>query len=252
MSGVKEKIDARLKEGPVHITLVDPDKQGPKEAARIAREAERGGTHLFLIGGTTGVDNEKLGSTIRSIKNGTDTPLVIFPTTHAVLSRWADAVFYISLMNSNNVDFVVREAAKASLKLCEMELEVLPVGYLVFAPGMTVGRVGDVDLIERDDMQTAMGYAKSAELFGMSYCYMEGGSGVEEPIPYDMISAVGSILDIPIIIGGGIRDPDTASGLVNAGADMIVTGNMMEQSGDLAKAVREMILKMEEGWRSRR
>lgn len=251
MSYVQERIEARLRIGPVHMTLIDPDKQGPEEAARMAGQADLGGTHFLLVGGTTGVDNHKLDTTIEAARKASDTPLIIFPTTHTVLSSQADAVFFMSLLNSNDVGFVVREAVKASLKICEMELEVLPVGYLVFAPGMTVGRVGSVDLIERDDLQTAREYAKSIELFGMKYCYLEGGSGVKDPIPEEMISAVRSIINIPLIIGGGIRDPETASSLVRAGADIIVTGNMVESNGNLSTAVKEMIKAMEQGWKER-
>lgn len=251
VSYVQDFIDTRLKHGPVHVTLIDPDKQLPDQASKLALEADKGGTHIFLVGGTTGVDQQKLDTTIGVVREVTNKPIIIFPTTHTVLSCDADAVFYMSLMNSSNVDFVVREAVKASLRICELELEPMSVGYLVFSPGMTVGKVGNVDLIERDDVRSAMEYAKSIELFGMKFCYLEGGSGVKDPIPTTMIESVRSVIKIPLILGGGVKDPETARSMVRAGADIIVTGNMVEQVGDLAGSVEDLISSMEKGWKER-
>ncbi|MFW3145782.1 MAG: geranylgeranylglyceryl/heptaprenylglyceryl phosphate synthase [Thermoplasmatota archaeon] len=251
MSGVRDLISKRLERGPVHVTLIDPDKQGPERSASLASHAQEGGTDILLIGGTTGVNDEKLGTTISAVKAETSLPIIIFPTSHQVLSPDADAVFYMSLMNSRNLDYVIREAARGSLRIAEMGLEAIPVGYIVVEPGMTVGEVGDVDLIPRSDTRTAMEYAKAAELFGMDFCYLEGGSGVSEPIPYEMIRSVRSILSIPIILGGGINSPQRAFEAVKAGADVIVTGTFIEREKDLRSAVSSMTEAMGRAWKER-
>ncbi len=175
---VKDHIHALLGEGPVHATLIDPDRQSPKEAAEIASSAELGGTNLLLVGGTTGVDRSKMQSTIRSIKTVVRTPIVIFPAALESISDDADAILYISLMNSRNHEFVMRSAAMGSVEIQDSGIEPISTGYVVIDPGMLVGKIGDVDLIMRGDINSAVRYAVSAEMFGFCLFYLEGGSGV--------------------------------------------------------------------------
>lgn len=251
MSFVKEMISRRLDESPVHVTLIDPDRQSPNKASKMAVQAETGGTDILLIGGTTGVDAGKLGSTLCAVREVSNLPVVIFPASSGSISCDADAIFFMSLLNSRDVRFVIREAAKASLELARSGLEIIPVGYLVFEPGMVVGKIGDVDLIARDDIRTAQEYAKAAELFGMDYCYLEGGSGVNEPIPSKIVSAVRDVVDVPIILGGGISHPEKAREAVRAGADVVVTGTMVEKEPNIAEAVKCTIEGMVRGWKER-
>ncbi|MBN1389500.1 MAG: geranylgeranylglyceryl/heptaprenylglyceryl phosphate synthase [Candidatus Thermoplasmatota archaeon] len=252
MNRVQEYIHGRLEEGPLHVTLIDPDRQDPERSALMVREAEKGGTHIILVGGTMGVDHPKLEDTLKAVSVATELPVIIFPASADVISGNADAILYISLMNSRNVNYVIREAARASVRIEELKIEPLSVGYIVVSPGALVGKVGDVDLIPRDDPSIAVEYALAAQMFGMDFVYLEGGSGVDEPIPGDIIQAVRSAVDIPVIVGGGIRTPGSARSTVLHGADMIVTGTLVESNADTTSSLREMIASMEEGWRERK
>jgi phosphoglycerol geranylgeranyltransferase len=82
-----------------------------------------------------------------------------------------------------------------------------------------------------------------AQYFGMQCVYLEAGSGAEKPIPDGMIRAVKEQLDIPVIVGGGIRDAKTARQKADAGADAIVTGTIGEQNHAL---VRDIIAAIKE------
>lgn len=240
-----------LSEGPVHVTLIDPDKQDPEKAAEIVKGAQEGNSDIILVGGTTGVDGRKQGETLDAVREATDLPVVIFPTSADVLSNNADAVFYMSLLNSGNIRYVVGECVRSSLKLSKMDLEVIPVGYLVFEPGMLVGKVGEVELIGRKDLELGRSYAKAVELLGMDLCYLEGGSGVQTPIPEKMISAIRSVIEIPLIVGGGINTPERAASAVKAGADILVTGTMVENSEDVPQSISKMVASMTEAWKER-
>jgi phosphoglycerol geranylgeranyltransferase len=240
-----------LSKGPVHVTLLDPDKQVPERAAVMAMDAQKGGSDVILVGGTTGVDRKKQEETLEAVRNAIDLPVVIFPTSADILSSNADAIFYMSLLNSRNLRYVVGEIVRSSMELSEMDIEVIPVGYLVFQPGMLVGKVGEVDLIGREDHHLGKSYAKAVELLGMELCYLEGGSGVESPIPDGMISAIRSSIDIPLIVGGGINSPERAASAVSAGADILVTGTMVEGSGDIPSSVSDMVGAMKDAWRER-
>ncbi len=248
MTGVLEFIQKRLRKGPIHVTLIDPDKQSPVKAAEMVVKAESGGTHMILVGGTIGVDHPKLEGTLKAVKRVTKLPIIIFPSTADVLSEHADAILFMSLMNSRNVRYVMREAVSASFRIERLGLEPLSVGYIVVSPGALVGEVGDVDLVDRDDPEPALEYARAAQIFGMNFVYLEGGSGIDEPIPMNFIQKIRTVIDVPLIVGGGIKSPGSARRAVMSGADIIVTGTMVETEEDATYAIKELVTAMEEGW----
>jgi len=112
-----------------------------------------------------------------------------------------------------------------------MGLEPIPLGYLVIAPGMRVGEVGEADVVGREDVAGATGYALAAELLGMRYVYLEAGSGAPSPVPAPIVEGVRSQLTIPLIVGGGIRTGPDAATLLAAGASALVTGTVTEEEG---------------------
>jgi phosphoglycerol geranylgeranyltransferase len=251
MAGVYARILEGLERGPIHVTLIDPEKQGPRIASTMASDAQEGGTDLLLVGGTTGVDGESMDRTIEAIRERTDLPVVIFPASSVSLSPRADAILFMSLMNSRSVRYVNGEAVMGSFMVRQMDLETIPTGYVVVEPGMTVGEVGDVSLISRRDCRSASCYGLAAQYFGMRLFYMEGGSGVMDPIPDEMIKEVSSTIDIPLVVGGGISSPGRAEAAVKAGADIIVTGTLVEREGDIRSSVNELKKAMLRGWRDR-
>jgi phosphoglycerol geranylgeranyltransferase len=252
LTGVYGLIIEGLEHGPLHVTLIDPDRQSPEKAAIMAADACRGGTDILLVGGTTGVDADGMDRTIAAIRERSDLPVVIFPASSHSLSPRADGVLFMSLMNSRSVKYVNGEAVMGSFMIRQMGLEPIPTGYIVVDPGMTVGEVGDVSLVSRNDCKSASCYALAAQYFGMKLFYMEGGSGVKDPIPDEMIEEVRSVIDIPLVVGGGISSPKRAEAAVQAGADIIVTGTLVEKERDIASSVRELKMAMTRGWRDRK
>lgn len=156
-------------------------------------------------------------------------PTIIFPEGPASLSPDADAIYFMSLLNSRNLDLVIRAQARAALAVRAMRIEPIALGYLVVAPGMRVGEVGQVDAVARDDLASAQGYALAGEFLGMQMIYLEAGSGAPQPVPEEMIRAVRSVLSVPLIVGGGIRTGADAARLLSAGAQLLVTGTVTEE-----------------------
>jgi phosphoglycerol geranylgeranyltransferase len=228
---VEKYLADRLHGGPVHFTLIDPDKSPGGRAARVARGAVELGSHVILLGGSTGISREVMGAAAKAVKAAVDVPVVIFPEGPGSLAPEADAVLFMSLLNSRNLDLVVRLHARAAPVVRSMGLEPIPMGYLVVAPGMRVGEVGQVDAVPRDDLAAASGYALAAQYLGMRYVYLEAGSGAPSPVPAPMVKAVRSSLSIPVIVGGGIRSGGDAGPLLEAGADILVTGTITEEEG---------------------
>ncbi len=218
----------KVKEEKLHMTLLDPDKQEPAEAGRIARMAVDVGTDAIMIGGSTGVDQANLDSTVNEIKRSINVPTILFPGGAHAISKYADAIYFMSILNSNNVKNVIGEQRRASLVIKKMGIEAIPMGYLIVEPGMTVGRVGEAALIPRGDSRLAVEYALAGQYLGMGLIYLEAGSGAPVHVPEEMISHVKSEIDIPLVVGGGIRNAESAGIVARAGADIVVTGTIVE------------------------
>jgi phosphoglycerol geranylgeranyltransferase len=221
----------RLRLGPLHFTLIDPEKSDPASAARLAAAAAAGGSDAILLGGSTGISRATMDEMAGAIKSQVQAPVIVFPEGPTSLTPRADAVLFMSLLNSRNLELVVRAHAKTALAVREMGLEPIPLGYIVVAPGMRVGEVGEADVIPRDDVAGAQGYALAAEFLGMRLVYLEAGSGAPNPVPADMVRAVRSVLSVPLIVGGGIRTAEEARRLLEAGAQVLVTGSVAEEEG---------------------
>ncbi len=243
---IAKKLIQKSNKKKLHFSLLDPDKQDPKVAGDIAKTAEIAGTTAIMVGGSTLVSQDQVDKTVKEIKKHSKLPVILFPSGSKFLSKYADAVFFMSLLNSRNLDYVIREHVKGALFVKRSGLEPISMGYVIVEPGMTAGRVGEVDLVKKDDISSAVGYALAAQYLGMDFFYLEAGSGAPEPVSDEMISAVKKAIDIPLIIGGGIRDSKTAKKKAKAGADIVVTGTNLEQEKNIQKALKDIIKSIEE------
>jgi len=230
----------------LHFSLLDPDKQDPDVAGSISKTAEEAGSSAIMVGGSTLTSQKQVDATVQAIKKNSNLPVILFPSGAKFLSKYADAVFFMSLLNSQNLDFVIREHIKGAPFVKSSGIEPISMGYVIVEPGMTAGRVGEVDLIKKDDIDTAVGYALAAQYLGMDFFYLEAGSGAPKPVSNKMIAAVKNSIDIPLIVGGGIRSSRTAKEKAKAGADIVVTGTKLEEEKNLKKALSDIIKSIEE------
>jgi len=229
---VNNYLKERIAKGTIHFTLLDPDKQPVGEAAAIAKRAKEAGTDAIMIGGSTDVTQSNLDETAKAIKKACDLPTIYFPSGAHAISGHCDAIFFMSMVNSTDIGMVIGEQVKGSLITRKLNLEPISMGYIIVEPGMKVGEVGHANPIKRDDLRTAMAYALACEYLGMSFVYLEAGSGADRPVPPEMIKAVKEILSVPLIVGGGIRTPAAAEAARLAGADAVVTGTFVERCSD--------------------
>ncbi len=232
---IEEQLEAAIdREGAIHLTLIDPDSQLPEEAGHIARRAAKGGTAAILVGGSVGVGGLSLEYTINEIKNSTDVPAIIFPSDIGSVCSKADAIFFLSLLNSRLVAYQTTNQALGAVFIKRYGIEPIPVAYIIVEPGGTVGWVGDARLIPRAKPEIAAAYALAGKYLGMRWIYLEAGSGASDTVPPAMVSAVKQALeDTKLIVGGGIRTDKQANLLAKAGADVIVTGTAIEQDDNV-------------------
>jgi phosphoglycerol geranylgeranyltransferase len=243
---IAENITKMIRKKKLHFSLLDPDKQEPEVAGSIAMTATEAGSSAIMVGGSTLTSQKQVDDTVKSIKKNTGLPVILFPSGSKFLSKYADAVFFMSLLNSRNLDFLIREHIKGAKFVKESGLEPISMGYVIVEPGMTAGKVGEADLIKKTDVDTAVGYALAAQYLGMNFFYLEAGSGAPFPVSNDMISTVKKNSDIPLIIGGGIRNVETARKKAQAGADIIITGTTLEKEKNLGRSLSEIIKAIED------
>ena len=237
---IKDYIYENVEKGTMHMTLLDPAKQSPERAADMAAVAESMGTDAIMVGGSTGVNQENLDATIIAIKKKVKVPVIYFPSGAHAISPYADAMYFMSMLNSTSVDNVVLQQVKGAPIVKKINVEPLSMGYIIVEPGMKVGEVGKARPIPRNEPKTAAAFALAAEYMGMGLVYLEAGSGAPEAVPDEMIAACKKTVTVPLIIGGGIRDAETAARVRKAGADVVVTGTVVEDS-ELGDDLRTLI-----------
>lgn len=214
------------------LPIVDPDRVTPGEAAQAAAKMENAGADALLIG-TSLMLGDTFDETIQRIKEKTDIPVVIFPGSSAQISRYADAMLLPSLISGRNPEFLIGQHVQAAWRLKESGLETIPMGYMLVESGTTtsVEFMSRTKPIPRTKPEIAVAHALAGQLLGLKMLFLEAGSGALKPVPDEMIAAVKRHVDVPLVVGGGIREPEVAGQKVAAGADLIVVGSALERGG---------------------
>jgi phosphoglycerol geranylgeranyltransferase len=232
-----EKIAA---EKTIHMTLIDPEKITLAQTAIVAENSKNSGTAAIMIGGSTSFSQEHLDAVVQVIKKTVDLPTILFPNNVSGISRHSDAIWFMSLLNSTDPYFLIGAQTQGAPLIKKFNIEPLPMGYIIVGQGGTVGVVGKANTIPYDNHDLTIAYALAGQYFGMRFIYLEGGSGVVNPVPPEMISAVKNQINVPLIVGGGIRTREQAAAAAQAGADIIVTGNLIE-AADNKQRIAEVI-----------
>jgi len=229
------------REGAIHLTLIDPEKTTVKMAAKVSAEAEKGGTTGILLGGSTIASSNQVDLVIEGIKKFVEIPVILFPGNVSGIGRLADAVFFMSLLNSSNPYFHMDAQALGAPWVKKHGIEPIPLGYIIMGSGGTAGFIGYARPIPYDKAELVASYALAAQYMGMRLVYLEGGSGAEKHIPSKTVSMVRKMVDIPLVVGGGIRTGKAARKIVKAGADIIVTGTIVEETRRVKQKIRELV-----------
>ncbi len=223
-------MDKIREDGAIHITLIDPEKTSPQSASHIAEKAETSGTAAIMVGGSTFISTSDLDKTVKAIKNAVEIAVILFPNNITGISKHADAIWFMSLLNSLDPYFIMGAQVLGAPLIKKYCLEAIPLGYIVVGAGAAVGVIGRATPIPYEKPELAAAHALAAQYLGMRFVYLEAGSGAEHPVPNDMIRLVKSTIGVPLVVGGGIKTGEQVKGAVDAGADVIVTGNVTEAS----------------------
>ncbi|MDZ7766351.1 MAG: geranylgeranylglyceryl/heptaprenylglyceryl phosphate synthase [Melioribacteraceae bacterium] len=228
--------DNIARKGAAYLILIDPDKLSTNKIEQFVQHCEASGVDGFLVGGSLMIDGD-LKDTIAKIKNSCSLPVITFPGSVEQITPNADALLYISLISGRNADQIIGRHVLAAPYIKKIGIEPISTGYLLIESGgtTTAEYISNSKPIPRNKPEIAASTALAAQYLGMKFIYLEAGSGAELSVPNDMVKMVSSYCSVPVIVGGGIKDANTAREKVQSGAKIIVTGNYFEDENNWSK-----------------
>ena len=218
--------------------LIDPDKVNDNNIGQLINLSVSAKVDYFLVGGSLVISNY-LDECLQLIKRSCSIPTVLFPGSPSQVSKYADALLYLSLISGRNAELLIGQHVVSAPFVRKSGLEIMPTGYMVVDGGAptTVSYISNASPLPSDKNEIAMCTAMAGEMLGMKLIYMDAGSGAKRAITESMIEKVAQSISVPLIIGGGIVEPEKAYLNCKAGADVIVVGNAIEKNASL---IREM------------
>jgi len=229
-SGVLQYLlEVRQRRGAGYLTLLDPDRLAPGELDARAELCAEVGADAILIG-TSLMFSARNAACFERVKARVDIPVISFPGGASQVVPTADAILFLSLISGRNPELLIGEHVKAAPLIREYGVEAIPTGYMLVQSGTltSVEFISNTRPIPRDKVDIAMAHALAAEYLGMQLIYLETGSGADAAVPDEMVRAIVDYISTPVIVGGGIRDPETARAKVASGAGFVVTGSVVE------------------------
>lgn len=225
--------------------LIDPDKVDNPKVEKLVSLATDAKVDYFLVGGSLLISNH-LDECIQKIKSLSNIPVILFPGSPSQVSRYADALLYLSLISGRNPELLIGQHVVSAPFVRKSGLEIMPTGYMVIDGGAptTVSYISNATPIPSDKNEIALCTAMAGEMLGMKLIYMDSGSGAKRPVPESMIEMVASQIEAPLLVGGGISDPEKAYRNCKAGADVIVVGNAIEKDESLIKEMSDAVHSM--------
>ena len=225
---------SRQKRQKQFVILIDPDKMDSVDLESTLLLAQQAKVDYIFVGGSL-IVNDMLDYCVQTIKQKTNIPVILFPGNAFQLSYQADALLFLSLISGRNPDLLIGQHVISAPYLKSSNLEIIPTGYMLIDGGVptTVTYISNTTPIPANKKDVALCTAMAGEMLGLKMIYMDAGSGAQNAISEEMIRTVSENIDIPLIIGGGIRTPEKALANVKAGADVIVVGNAIEKNPTL-------------------
>jgi putative glycerol-1-phosphate prenyltransferase len=221
--------------------LIDPDKHTEKSLLQLIEYADISKVDFFLVGGSLLL--MPIGQTINFIKTHTKTPVILFPGNLLQLSEIADALLLLSLISGRNPDLLIGNHVIAAPIIRKSGIQTIPTGYLLIETGKTtsVEYISNTRPIPSDKTEIAVATAMAGEMLGLKMIYLDAGSGAENPVPFEMIKQVKENINVPLIIGGGIRSEKQLISVCENGADIVVLGNILEKNARLISGFSEIV-----------
>jgi len=242
MSVYQKLLKIRDEKGAGFLVLLDPDRMNITEIVELAKKSEKGGADGFLVGSSL-LLSTRFDEAVKEIKANVSIPVTIFPGNANQVSRYADAILFLSLISGRNPHLLIGEQVKAAPAIKEFGLEPIPTGYLIIESGgaTSVQFMSDTQPIPKNKPDIVKAHALAAEYLGMKFVFLEAGSGADNAVPDNIVRETKDFISIPIIVGGGVKDPEVAYKKVKSGASFVVIGNFLEEDDSIIEEFAEAI-----------
>ncbi|MBI88970.1 MAG: geranylgeranylglyceryl/heptaprenylglyceryl phosphate synthase [Candidatus Marinimicrobia bacterium] len=230
------------KKGAVYIVLIDPDKEDDNSIINRVKNANNSGVDALFVGGSIMMDIN-YNSIVKKIKSLSNIPVILFPGGVGQLNKHFDAMLFMSLISGRNPRFLIEEQVLAAPIVDNMNIETISTGYILVNGGSnsSVEFMSSTKPIPMERVEITVAHALAGQYLGMKLIYLEAGSGAIHPVTTEVIKAVRDAIDLPIIVGGGIKTPEKARDAVEAGASIIVTGNILEEDDNCVQEFADAI-----------
>ena len=218
--------------------LMDPDKVNATAISQLCELATAASVDYLFVGGSLVISNH-LDEVVQQVKKNCSIPVILFPGTPSQVSRYADGLLYLSLISGRNPELLIGQHVISAPFVKQSGLEIISTGYIVIDGGAptTVSYISNASPVPADKNEIAMCTAMAGEMLGMKLIYMDAGSGAKRAVSEDMIAQVSRCIQVPLVVGGGIKDPEKAYLDARAGADVIVVGNAIEKDNSLIREI---------------
>lgn len=214
--------------------LIDPDEYKADFLPNLVEKAHIGKIDYFFVGGSLVMGNE-IDACVKELKSLTDIPVILFPSSAHQITDKANALLFLSLISGRNADLLIGKHVETAPLLYKTSLEILSTGYMLVDGGQqtTASYISNTNPLPNNKPKIAQATALAGEYLGMQLIYLDAGSGAKNKVSDDLIKAISEVINLPIIVGGGLNSIYEIENSCRAGADVIVVGNAIEKDDGL-------------------
>lgn len=230
------------RDGVAFFGLIDPDFDNKDKIAKYAKAFYEGGADVILIGGSLGyAGSSLLNKMVKRIKEVVSIPVMLYPGNISGMTKKADAMYYMSLLNSENPYWITGAQALAAPLAKKLNIETIPTSLIIVEPGETVGWIGESRPVLKHKPDLAAAYALAGKYMGHRMTILERGSGAPGPPTPEMFGAVKKAVKHPVICAGSNKNLSDIKKTIKGGADGIHIASMIEKSSDPFKKAKSII-----------
>lgn len=207
--------------------LIDPDKTELSQLPALLKTIN--GIHQIssiFVGGSLVPD----GTTellVKEIKQQSKKPVILFPGNTNQICK-ADAILFLSLISGRNPEYLIGQHVVGAPIIKHLEMESISTGYLLVGEPSSTSYVSNTTPLPANNPDLVAATAIAGEMLGNTLIYIDAGSGAQAPVAEDVIKLVDAAIEIPLIVGGGIRTYEDAKRALESGANCIIVGNAAE------------------------
>tara|TARA_B100001250_G_scaffold123206_1_gene104603 strand:- start:153 stop:893 length:741 start_codon:yes stop_codon:yes gene_type:complete len=239
LSSLKKIIDQK---GAAYVVLIDPDKKNKNSICQLIEMGNKSNVDAFFIGGSLIMDSA-YHIRVKEIKKNSDIPIILFPGGVNQINSYFDAMLFTSIISGRNPHYLIGEQVISAPIIRDINIETIPTGYILVdgGSGSMVQVMSGTTSIPMNRIDAIIAHALAGQYLGMSLIYLEAGSGAKNPVSDNIIQSVKEAISIPLIVGGGLRDPDVVYNKVNSGASIVVTGTITEENSSVMKEIANAV-----------